>query len=89
MKLGAPEIIIIVTLFVVLSFTIIRARHYFYARKYEGHDSYITVVEKDGKYQKCPRLEMWGFKMSVVIFLLSLNFIFMLYLTYKLLKKSN
>lgn len=48
MKFGTPEIIIIVTLFIVLLFTIVRAKHYFYSRKYEDHDSYITVVEKDG-----------------------------------------
>ncbi len=61
-------------------FLLLRAQHYFSSRtKTEGHDSYLVVKEtcNEGalKYKKCPKLEMWGFKFSVIITLLVINLI--------------
>jgi len=62
-------------------FLLLRAQHYFSSRgtETEGHDSYLVVNEvcNEGtlKYKKCPKLEMWGFKFSVIITLLVINLI--------------
>ena len=88
MKLQTPEIVLIVCLVAMAIFVLMRAKHYFWSRENENHDSYLVVNEKctpDGKteLQKCPRLEMWGFKMSCVLILLGVNLLLTVYLLYR------
>lgn len=85
---GTPELLLVVCIVVLFIFVFIRARHYFSARRDENHDSYLIVNEKctssgNLELQKCPRLEMWGFKMSCVLILLGLNLMFTMYLIYR------
>ena len=83
-----PEYLLILSFIVVIVFVGIRANHYFGTRKDEKHDSYLVVADKGCKndkevYEKCPRLEMWGFKMSCVLILLGFNLLLTLYLIYR------
>ncbi len=48
----------------------------------ENHDSYLLVHEtcEEGRlmYKKCPNLDMWGLKFSVIVTLLVINTILVL-----------
>ncbi len=92
MTFQTPELMVIGCVILVVLFVIVRAQHYFGSRRDENHDSYLTVTEEcvNNKkvYKKCPRLEMWGFKMSATLLLLGLNMIVVLYIAYKLYKSS-
>jgi len=84
-----PNTALILTLGVVMIFTFLSAKRYFWLRQNENHDSYLVMSEKCENemavYSKCPRLEMWGFKMSLIIFMIGLNLIFTFYLIFRLL----
>ena len=84
--MGTAENLVIATFVIVIFLIVIKANQYFNSRKTKNHDSYIVVAEKcdDGqlKYKECPRLEMWGFKMSTLVILLIFNLILTVYLIY-------
>lgn len=81
-----PEYILFLIIFLIFVFIYIRFRHYFWSKNNKGHDYYPTLPDNSGK---CPRLNMWGFKMSVILILLSFNLILTLYLIYKLSAKKS
>ncbi len=47
-----------------------RAKQYFDDRKSRGHDTYEIIVENR---KKCPDMDMFGFKYSVILCLALLN----------------
>lgn len=61
---------------------VLSAKRYWDTRSGENHDSYLSVHEtcEDGHlmYKKCPNLDMWGLKFSVVVTLLVINSILIL-----------
>lgn len=60
---------IVVIIFILgFLFTVHRAKQYFDDRKTHGHDTYAII-----KGEKCPDMDMFGFKFSVIIAMLSVN----------------
>jgi len=70
-----------------LIFLSLRIHHYIGSRRDENHDSYLVIREvcsPDGlKYRKCPNLEMWGLKWSIIITLLVINSVIVLALYFR------
>lgn len=60
----------IVAIIVGFLFVAHRANQYIHDRKNKNHDTYMVV--KGGEYQKCPDMDMFGFKYSVILILLSI-----------------
>jgi len=54
-----------------LVFIVYRAKQYIDDRKTRGHDKYMIV--KGGEYEKCPDLDMMGFKFSVMLAFMAAN----------------
>jgi len=66
------------------AFLFLRAQHYWASRQTENHDTYLLARETCDqgrlRYRKCPDLDMWGFKWSVIIVLLAINTVFLIVL---------
>lgn len=63
---------ILIFLFITgLVFIACRAKQYMDDRKSHGHDKYMVV--KGGEYEKCPNLDMFGFKFSVMLAFMAAN----------------
>lgn len=54
-----------------LIFIACRAKQYFDDRKNHRHDTYGVI--KGGEYEKCPDLDMFGFKFSVMLAFMAMN----------------
>lgn len=82
--MGSSETLIILSILIMSLFAFFSAKHYFSRRRNENHDSYLVMSESchNNKmiYTKCPRVEMWGFKFSTLLFLTGLNFLLLLYI---------
>lgn len=65
----------------IVIFSVLRFVHYSSMRK-DGHDSFQVVVPK-GSAELCPRLEMFGFKYSSLLFLWGINTVILMYLVLK------
>jgi len=59
-------------------FVIHRANQYINDRRNHHHDTYMVV--KGDKYEKCPDMDMFGFKFSVILVFAALNLLLSIFL---------
>lgn len=78
------EQLLIISIVLMLIFIALRYSHYIQQRK-QGHDKYMIV--SNGENYKCPDLDMFGFKFSVILGLSVFNILLVIYLCFKLLRK--
>lgn len=73
--------VLIASVCIVLLFIALRYHHYSRQRREEHHDEYLLArITQDGRYKKCPDLEMFGFKFSTILALAIFNLILTVYL---------
>lgn len=63
--------IVILIFIICVIFIACRAKQYYDDRKNHNHDTYMVV--KGEKYEKCPDMDMFGFKFSVMLVLMGVN----------------
>jgi hypothetical protein len=76
------EKILILSIVLVLGFIALRYSHYRQQRK-QGHDKYAIIANGE----KCPDLDMFGFKFSTILALSIFNILIVIYLCFRILKK--